>query len=94
MKIPTTIIKEVGQNFRNARRRRGLTIKELAEKSGVSYSSIRRFEGSGQISLISMTKLAFTMNLTNQIEELFRHIPPQSMDELLKAQEKGMSWDI
>lgn len=93
-KIPTTIIKEVGQNFRQVRKRRGITIKELSEKSGVSYSSIRRFEGTGQISLISLTKLAFIMDLTDQITNLFTNIAPQSMAELLKAQEKGMSWDM
>ena len=32
--------------------------------SGVSYGSIKRFEGSGQISLLSLTKIAMALDTT------------------------------
>ncbi|MDL2307122.1 helix-turn-helix transcriptional regulator [Desulfovibrio sp. OttesenSCG-928-C06] len=34
--------------------------KELADRSGVSLGSIKRFESNGQISLSSLLELAFT----------------------------------
>lgn len=38
------------------RKRRGFSQQQLSERSNVSFGSIKRFETSGQISLISLTK--------------------------------------
>ena len=38
------------------RKRRKISRNDLAKKSGVSYASIRRFEETGEISLISLSK--------------------------------------
>ncbi len=46
----------------------------LAEKSGVSYASIRRFENSGEISLSSLLKLANVLNYLADFEKLFSTI--------------------
>ncbi len=46
----------------------------LAEKSGVSYASIRRFENSGEISLSSLLKLAKVLNCLIDFEKLFSNI--------------------
>ena len=47
---------KLAQRVRNIRRRRSITQKKLADMSGVSYGSIKRFETTGQISLVSLTK--------------------------------------
>lgn len=39
--------------LKNIRKRRGLSQQQLSERSGVSYGSLKRFESTGQISLLS-----------------------------------------
>ena len=57
--------------------------KELAEKSGVSLGSIKRFETSGQISLISLTKIAIALGCNNEITEMFTDVPYRSIEEVI-----------
>ena len=44
---------KLARRVRNIRKRRSISQEKLAQMSGVSYGSIKRFEASGQISLIS-----------------------------------------
>ena len=60
-KIPTDIMKELRVKFRARRKSLRLTQAELATRSGVSLGSLKRFEGSGQISLESLLKLALVL---------------------------------
>ncbi len=50
---------KLAQRVRNIRRRRSISQKKLADMSGVSYGSIKRFETTGQISLVSLTKNSY-----------------------------------
>ena len=50
---PEEINLALAQRLSRIRKRRKLSQQELSEKSNVSYGSIKRFETSGQISLIS-----------------------------------------
>ena len=54
-------------------RRKELKIsqKVLAQKSGVSYASIRRFESTGDISLASLLKIASALNCLEDFNQLF-----------------------
>ena len=65
------------------RKEKGMTQKELAEKSGVSLGSIKRFETSGQISLISLTKIAIALGCNNEITEMFTDVPYRSIEEVI-----------
>lgn len=44
----------------------------LAQKSGVAYSSIRRFETTGEISLSSLLKIAHALDSLKDFEGLFK----------------------
>ena len=44
---------KLAQRVRNIRKRRSISQEKLAAMSGVSHGSIKRFETTGQISLIS-----------------------------------------
>ena len=57
--------KKLAERIRRIRKRRSISQQELAVMSGVSYGSIKRFEGSGQISLLSLTKIAMALELTD-----------------------------
>lgn len=59
--------------FKKRRKEAGLSQREISIKSGVSYGSIRRFESTGEISLNSLVKLAFALNLQEDFNELFKY---------------------
>lgn len=51
--------------------------------SGVSYGSIKRFETSGQISLISLTKIAMALDIADDIRNLFTTVPYRDIQEVI-----------
>ena len=51
--------------------------------SGVSYGSIKRFETSGQISLISLTKIAMALDIVDDIRNLFTTVPYRDIQEVI-----------
>lgn len=59
---------------REKKRRKKLKIsqKELSEKSGVTYASIRRFESTGEISLSSLLKIANALGYLSDFEKVFQ----------------------
>ena len=56
---------------------------KLANMSGVSYGSIKRFEATGQISLISLTKIATTLGVADELRELFTDVPYRNIQEVI-----------
>ena len=44
---------------------------------------MKRFEQSGEISLISLTKIAIALEINRELEHLFEDVPPRSIKELL-----------
>lgn len=74
---------KLAQRIRNIRRRRSISQEKLAEMSGVSYGSIKRFETSGQISLISLTKIAIALDLANELRNLFTQPPYKDIQEVI-----------
>ena len=76
----------LAKRLRSIRKRRGLSQKELSERSGVSYGSLKRFEGSGQISLIALTRLAIALNCGDEIRNLFADVGYDSIEEVIREQ--------
>ena len=74
---------KMAQRIRNIRRRRSISQEKLAEMSGVSYGSIKRFETSGQISLISLTKIAIALDLSDELRNLFTQAPYKDIQEVI-----------
>ena len=54
------------------RKQMKISQRELAQKSGVTYSSIRRFETTGEISLSSLLKIAHALNSLKDFENVFK----------------------
>jgi len=75
--------KKLAERVARIRKRRKMSQKELSEKSGVSFGSIKRFETTGQISLISLTKLAIALGCENEITELFLEVPYRNIEEVI-----------
>ncbi len=70
-KTPSQIQLELAERFREMRKSKKLSQHQLADKSGVSYGSIRRFEYTGQISLESLLKLAHLFNRLDDFDNVF-----------------------
>ena len=83
-KTPAELNKQLAERIRTVRKRRKISQKKLSEKSGVSYGSIKRFEQSGEISLLSFTKIAFALDLEGELEELFADVPYRSIEEVIR----------
>ena len=73
----------LAQRVRNIRRRRRISQEKLSQMSGVSYGSLKRFESTGQISLLSLTRIAVALNLSNEIRDMFTQVPYQSIEEVI-----------
>ena len=58
IKLPSDILQETAQKHGALRKRHKLSQAELAERSGVSLGSIKRFEQTGKIAFESLLKLA------------------------------------
>ena len=82
-KTPTEINKIIADRIRSIRRRRKISQKKLSEKSGVSLGSLKRFEQSGEISLLSLTKIAVALELGSEMESLFEETPFLSIEEVI-----------
>ena len=78
---------ELDQNLalrvRNIRKRRSISHEKLASISGVSYGSIKRFEATGQISLISLTKIAMALDMADELRNLFTQVPYKDIREVI-----------
>ena len=84
----TEINNNIAQKIVRLRKRKKITQKQLAARSGVSLGSLKRFEQSGEISLQSLTKIAIALDVENELEDLFSNVPFASIEEVINEQTK------
>lgn len=77
---------EIANRMKQLRKRKKISQKELAVRSGVSLGSLKRFEQSGEISLQSFTKLAIALEVEKELEALFTEVPFDSIEEVINGQ--------
>jgi len=80
---PTDMSKALAERHKVLRKRLKISQVEMAERSGVSLGSLKRFEATGQISLESLLKLAHLMNRLGDFESVFQTKEDQSDIEKL-----------
>lgn len=61
----------LAKRFKQRRKEFGITQKELARQSGVSYASIRRFESLGEISLHALLRLSSVIDCLDDFQAVF-----------------------
>jgi len=83
MKTPDELGVVIAMNLRAQRKARKLSMKRMAEMSGVSFGSIKRFEASGEISLKSLLKIAIVLDCADAFSELFAQVEPRSIQEII-----------
>ena len=84
-KTPNKIGTTIAGNLRVLRKKGKLSMKALAELSGVSYGSLKRFESTGQISLASLLKLAIVLDCADDFECLFKKTEIRSIQEIING---------
>lgn len=84
----TEINNDIAQKIVRLRKRKKITQKQLAARSGVSLGSLKRFEQIGEISLQSLTKIAIALDVENELEGLFDNVPFASIEEVINEQTK------
>ena len=80
---PEELDQKLAQRVRKIRKRRSITQEKLASISGVSYGSIKRFETTGQISLLSLTKIAIALDLADELRKIFTQVPYKVIQEVI-----------
>lgn len=84
-KTPNEIAKSFADKIKEHRKKLKISQEVLAQKSGVSLGSIKRFETKYEIALQSFIKIAIALDLDNDLENLFTQKTYTSIDEIIKG---------
>lgn len=79
-KSPSEFLKELALKHRKLRNSDKLSQAELAERSGVSLGTLKRFESTGKISMESFLKLLLILGRLDEIEKIL--LPEENIKEI------------
>jgi len=79
---PAELSKALAQRHKLLRKKLRLSQREMAERSGVSLGSLKRFENTGKISLEALLKLAHLMGRLKDFDSIFQS--DNNLDEVEK----------
>lgn len=85
---PAEIARNVGKNAKALHLSRNLSRKTLAIKSGVSETTVKRFEMTGVVTFEVLILLATALDESAAVTRLFKPEHPCSVDELKNAKRK------
>lgn len=85
---PGDVVASLASRARDRRLREGLTQAALADRSGVSLGSLKRFERTGEVSLGSLVRIAFALGAEDGFDGLFAPLSFQTLDEVLAEPRK------
>ena len=85
---PLEINMGIAKRVRALRKRRKITQAKLSELSGVNLVSLKRFESTGEISLLSLTKIAIALDVQSELKGLFADVPFFTIEEVENARGK------
>lgn len=67
-----SVVNGIVERMKRRRKQMELSQRQLSQKSGVTYSSLRRFETTGEISLSSLLKIAHALDALKDFESIFK----------------------
>lgn len=82
-KTPTERAIQIAKKEKTKRKSKKITQKELSNRTGISLASIKRFEQTGEISFVSLLKIADVLNETDAFDELFNTRNYHSIQEII-----------
>ncbi len=86
LKSPKDVSSEIAKRISTRRKEKKITQEQLSVRADVSFGSIKRFERTGEISLSSLIKIAFALELEDDFDSLFSKKGYASIQEVLDEQ--------
>lgn len=80
---PSEMAFNLAKRIKRIRKRKKITQIQLAQRCNVSYGALKKFEQTGEISLVSLIKIAMELNVSDEIKDLFTDPVYMSIDEVL-----------
>lgn len=81
--LPGQMQKQVASQAKTRRKRLGYTQAQLAEQSGVSLGSLRRFEQTGDIAFSSLVAISYVLGCQQELAGLFSAPAYRSIQEVI-----------
>jgi len=88
LKSSAELAKDISKRAKQKRIHLNLTQQELAERSGVSFGSVKRFEQKGEISLKHLLQIAIVLRTAGEFESLFKEQRYQSIEDVIREKSK------
>ncbi len=91
LKTPREVALEIASRLRARRLAQNLTQAGLASRAGMSTPSLKRFEKTGEISFVSLLKIALVLGCLDECGELFAAslVPASLFTPEPKARKRG-----
>ena len=67
-----SVVNGIVERVKKKRKLMKISQRQLSQKSGVTYASVRRFETTGEISLTSLLKIAHALDALKDFENVFK----------------------
>ncbi len=80
---PNDVARTIAGRARARRLEQNLTQRGLAERAGVSLSSLKRFEQTGRIAFTSLLRVAIALDALDALEQWFAPPEFRSLDDAL-----------
>jgi len=85
---PDDIAIEMALRLRNRRLAQNLTLEGLARRSGVALGTLKKFERTGQIALVSFIRLVITLKDEAALEKILLEQKFETLDDILQSGKK------
>lgn len=82
------IAAEMAGRLKSRRLAQNLTLEGLARRSGVALGTLKKFERTGQIALVSFIRLVVTLKDEAALENLLLEQKYETLDEVLQSGKK------
>ena len=86
---PTEIATALAAKLRERRLSQGLTQEGLSRRSGVALGTLKKFERSGQISLVSFIRLMVALKEEGALEQFLNEQKIETLDQVLTTAKKA-----
>lgn len=86
LKTPGELSQIIAANVKKKRKSLHLTQQQLSKKAGISYGSLKRFEQTGEIALLSLLKIAVVLDEGEEFTQLFAKKTYASIQEIIDEQ--------
>ena len=84
---PKYLAELISEQFKSQRLKQNITQAELAEKSGVSLGSLKRFENKTEISLKHLLQLAVALDLAEFFYDIKSYTQKLSIDDVMELKQ-------